>query len=111
MVLALVDQLFTQGEMTRRCRGITKLAGAPSCAIHPHDAARLGIADRSLVEVSTAHGALVMQARVSDETPERQILVPRGYDDLPVHTLCRWPRADAAAAVRPLLMAAAGGGA
>jgi NADH-quinone oxidoreductase subunit G len=109
LVLALVDRLFTQGEMTRRCRGITDLAGAPSCAIHPYDASRLGIADRALVEISTPHGALVIQARVTDETPPGQILAPRGYDYLPVHALCRWPRATAPVEVRPLLAAAARG--
>jgi NADH-quinone oxidoreductase subunit G len=110
MVLVSVDTLFTQGEMTRRCRGITDLAGAPSCAIHPHDASRLAITDRALVEVSTPHGALVIQARVSDETPPGQILVPRGYDYLPVHALFRWPHATAPVEVRPLLAVATRGG-
>ncbi|MDR7521994.1 MAG: NADH-quinone oxidoreductase subunit NuoG [Armatimonadota bacterium] len=109
--LVLTEQLFTQGVMTGRCRGITDLAGAPHCLIHPDDANRLGIRDRSLVELATAHGAVVLQARTSDVTLPGQVLVPRGYDAVPVHTLVRWPHPAAAVAVRPILPAAAGGGA
>jgi predicted molibdopterin-dependent oxidoreductase YjgC len=109
LILTLVDSLFTQGEMTRRCRGITDLAGAPSCAIHPQDASRLAIVDLSLVELSTPYGALVIQARISDDTVPGQVLVPRGYDYLPVHALCKWPIATAPVEVRPLLSIATRG--
>jgi NADH-quinone oxidoreductase subunit G len=109
LLLVALDNLFTQGTMTGRCQGLTDLAGSPECLIHPDDAARLGVADGALVELATAHGRLVMQARTSDITPVGQVLVPRGHEVAPVHTLLSWPDTAAAADVRPLTPTVAGG--
>jgi NADH-quinone oxidoreductase subunit G len=109
LLLVPMEQLFSQGTMTGRCRAIGDLAGPPHCLIHTEDAARLGVTDRLLVELVTADGRLVLQARVNDVTPPGQILVPHGRDDLPVHALLRWPHAAAAVDVRPLVPAPAGG--
>ena len=89
--------------MTGRSRGIRDLAGAPHCLIHPEDAARLAVTDRGLVEIRSAHGAVVVQARVVREAPAGHVLLPRGYDEVPVHALLRWPEAAARAEVRPLV--------
>ena len=99
----LIDRLFTHGSMTGRSRGIRDLAGAPSCSIHPDDAARLGVIDRALVEIRTPHGAVVVQARVSRETPLGHVLLPYGHDEVPVQTLLRWPDTAVRAEVRTLL--------
>jgi NADH-quinone oxidoreductase subunit G len=109
MLLVATDHLFMQGAMTGRCKGVIGLAGPPYCLMHPDDAARLGVNDRTLVELATAHGRLVLQARTSDATAVGQILVPRGYDSAPVHHLLRWPYAAAAVEVSPLVPASAGG--
>jgi anaerobic selenocysteine-containing dehydrogenase len=95
--------------MTGRCRGVASLAGAAHCLVHPEDASRLGVTDRSLVELATAYGRVVVEARISDATPPGQVLVPRGYRGAPVHELVRWPHAAAAGEVKPLVPAAAGG--
>jgi NADH-quinone oxidoreductase subunit G len=108
LILAPIDHLFTQGTTTGRCRGITALAGAPHCLIHPDDAARLGVAPGALVELVTEHGAAVLQARVTDATVPGQVLLPRGFDAVPAYALVRWPHAVAAVAVRPLDAVAAG---
>jgi NADH-quinone oxidoreductase subunit G len=109
LLLVPVDHLFTQGATTSRCRGVTVLAGAPHCLIHPDDAARLGVEDRALVELATAHAAVVLQARVADVTAPGQVLLPRGFDVIPAYALVRWPHAVAVVAVRPLVAAAVGG--
>jgi len=109
LVVVAVDHLFTQGTMTGRCRGVAGLAGAAHCLVHPDDARRLGVTDRSLVELATACGRVVVQARISDATPAGQVLLPRGYEGARAHQLVRWPHAAAAVEVRPLLSAAAGG--
>ncbi|MDR7482579.1 MAG: NADH-quinone oxidoreductase subunit NuoG [Armatimonadota bacterium] len=105
-----VDALFTRGTMTARCPGVAELAGPPQCVVHPDDAARLEIADGALVQVATAAGAVVLQARVSDETPAGQVLVPRRAEGLPIHHLVRWPEIVARATVRALVPAAIPGG-
>lgn len=106
--VVLVEQLFTHGSMTGRSRGIRDLAGAPHCLIHPDDAARLAVTDRGLVEIRSPHGAVVVQARVAREAPAGQVLLPRGYDEVPVHALVRWPETAARAEVRPLVATGTG---
>ena len=105
-----VDTLFTRGTMTGRCPGIAGLAGPPRCVVHPDDAVRLGLVDGALVEVATATGAVVLQARISDETPSGQVLVPRRAGGTPVGRLVRWPQIAARGTVRAVLPAAAAGG-
>jgi anaerobic selenocysteine-containing dehydrogenase len=102
LLLVVVEQLFTQGTMSSRCRGIGDLAGVPHCLVHPDDAARLDVPDRALVELAAEHGAVVLQARLSDSTLPGQVLVPRGYENAPVQALVRWPHPAALVQVRPL---------
>ncbi len=109
LLLVLTDHLFTQGSTTGRCRGVTDLAGAPHCLVHPDDAAGLGVAHRDLVELTTPHGSVVLLAQVSEVTVPGQILVPRGYDSVQATALVRWPRAAVEVHVRPLVLAGAGG--
>jgi anaerobic selenocysteine-containing dehydrogenase len=89
--------------MTGRSRGIRDLAGPPCCSIHPDDAAGLGIVDRALVEIRTPHGAVVVQARISREAPPGHVLLPLGYDEVPVQTLFRWPATAIRAEIRALV--------
>jgi NADH-quinone oxidoreductase subunit G len=109
VLLVLADHLFTRGSMTGRCRGVTDLAGASHCLVHPDDAARVGVDDRGLVELSTEYGSAVMLARVSDVTVPGQVLAPRGYENTGLNGLVRWPHPAIGVTVRPLFPAAAGG--
>jgi NADH-quinone oxidoreductase subunit G len=102
LLLVVVEHLFTQGSMTGRCRGISDLAGVPHCLVHPDDARRLEVADRALVELTTDHGSVALQARLSDATVPGQVLAPRGYEHAPVQALVRWPHPAAWVQVRPL---------
>ncbi|MDR7417775.1 MAG: NADH-quinone oxidoreductase subunit NuoG [Armatimonadota bacterium] len=109
LLVVAADHLFTQGTMTGRCQGVTALAGPPHCLVHPDDAVRLGLTDRAPVELTTTHGRLVLQARVSDATPAGQVTVPRGYESAPVQRLLQWPHVAAPVEVRLLGLAPAGG--
>ncbi len=109
LLLVVTDRLFTAGNMTGRCRGIAELAGAPHCLLHPTDAARLGVTDRVLVALATGSGSIVLQARLSDDTVPGQVLVPRGFDTVPVSALVRWPAIETRVEVRPLVPAPVGG--
>jgi NADH-quinone oxidoreductase subunit G len=103
LVLVMTGRLFTHGVMTGRCPGIAALAGVPHCVLHPDDAGRLGVADGSLVSLKTAHGSVALQARVRDETAPGQVIVPRGFDGVPVGALVRWPNGVAEVEVRPIV--------
>ncbi|MBM3450632.1 MAG: NADH-quinone oxidoreductase subunit NuoG [Armatimonadetes bacterium] len=75
--LVPVTSLFRLGEMTKRSPGLARLAGRPTATVHPLDAARWGIANGDEVEVAFDGRTARLFARVTDETREGQILVPR----------------------------------
>lgn len=102
LILVVADRLFTQGSMTGRCRGLNDLAGTAHCLIHPTDAARADVKDLGLVELVTEHASVVVQARVSGVTLPGQVLVYRGYDGVPVHTMVRWSPAPTGVEIRPV---------
>ncbi|MGH2404044.1 MAG: NADH-quinone oxidoreductase subunit NuoG [bacterium] len=102
LTLLLTERLFTGSSMKGRCAGITALAGAPHCLLHPADAERFGVADGALVRLVNASGAIAVVARHSDSVLRGQVIVPRGFDSVPVHSLIRWPSSAADVEVRPL---------
>ncbi|WP_431688059.1 molybdopterin-dependent oxidoreductase [Hahella sp. NBU794] len=48
----------------------------PYCAIHPHDAQRLGVAQNDLVRLRSHYGALIARADLTDEQQPGQLFVP-----------------------------------
>ncbi len=102
LTILIAERLFTQGGMKGRCPGISALAGPPHCLLHPVDATRLGIADGALVRLANASGSIALVARLSEDTLRGQVVVPRGFDGVPVHALVRWPSSVAEVEVRPL---------
>ncbi len=102
LVLAVSEHLFTRGSMTGRCPGLAELVGTAHCLIHPSDAARADVAHLDLVELATEHAALVVQARVSEDVPPGQVLLPRGHDTAPAGALVRWSPAPVGVQIRPI---------
>ncbi|MGQ0548977.1 MAG: NADH-quinone oxidoreductase subunit NuoG [Armatimonadota bacterium] len=102
LTLLITERLFTQGSMKGRCPGVSALAGPPHCLLHPADAARLGIADGAIVRLANTSGTIAVAARHSDDAPRGHVLVPGGFDAVPVHALVRWPSNAAEVEVRPL---------
>ncbi len=102
LVLLRVDRLFAAGSMSGRCRGLAGVAGPPHCVVHPSDAARLGVEDGALVELAAGDALLAVVARVGDATLPGQVLLPRGYDALPVNGLPAGADGWTRVALRPL---------
>ncbi|MGQ0548567.1 MAG: molybdopterin dinucleotide binding domain-containing protein, partial [Armatimonadota bacterium] len=88
--------------MKGRCPGITALAGAAHCLLHPADAEHLGIADGALVRLATTSGSIAVVARHSRGVLRGQVVVPRGFDGVPVNARIRWPSSAAEVEVRRL---------
>lgn len=58
--------------------------GPATVALHPNDAARLGLKEGETVRLSNEVGSLTLALRVSDEVPEGAALSPKG----------RWPKLE-----------------
>jgi formate dehydrogenase major subunit len=69
-------QHYHTGTMTRRADGLDGLVPHGRVEIHPEDARRLGIADGDRVRVSTRRGAIEVEARISERSPEGEVFVP-----------------------------------
>lgn len=48
-------------------------------AIHPDDAAALGVVDGETVRVATQAGATEVEAEISEEVRRGQVLIPHGF--------------------------------
>ncbi len=101
--LALVAgrRLFDRGTMAARCPGVRGQAGEPFVAVHPEDAARLGLRDGMPCEVRSPRGALRLAVRVWAGVHRGHAYAPRGYDSAPVSVLLD-ERGPVAVTVRPL---------
>ncbi|HKX17403.1 MAG TPA: molybdopterin-dependent oxidoreductase, partial [bacterium] len=87
LTLVTGTKLFDRATAAARCPGIRAQAGGPFVALHPDDAARLGVTDGSLCEVRGAHGVLRIAARAWAGLHPGHAYVPSGYDAAPVATL------------------------
>jgi NADH-quinone oxidoreductase subunit G len=87
LVLLTGARLFDRGTMAVRCPGIRSQAGGPQVAVHPDDAARLGVADGAPCEVRSARGALRLPARIWPGLRPGHVYIARGYDTAPVNIL------------------------
>jgi NADH-quinone oxidoreductase subunit G len=78
LVLIPVTALFRLGEMTRRSPGLVDLAGRAAAVLHPADAARAGVSTGDEIEIVSDGRTERLVARVTEDTREGQVLVPRG---------------------------------
>jgi formate dehydrogenase major subunit len=60
---------YHTGTQTRRSRGFDEVFGEELIELNPDDAARLGIADREMVRVTSRRGTLDVKAWVTDRSP------------------------------------------
>jgi len=85
--LVVGTRLFDRGTMALRCPGVRGQAGEPFVALHPDDAARLGIGDGVACEVRSPRGALRLPVRIWAGLHPGQAYVPRGYESAPAAIL------------------------
>jgi predicted molibdopterin-dependent oxidoreductase YjgC len=64
------------GSMTRRVAALDWLVPGATVEVHPADAARLGIGDDQRVRVRSRRGAILAQARVTEDIAEGTVFVP-----------------------------------
>jgi formate dehydrogenase major subunit len=67
------------GAMTRHASMLDAIAPEALATLHPHDAARLGIADGTMVDLATRHGAVRARARLSAEVSRGQVFMPFAF--------------------------------
>jgi len=108
LILLTGSRLFDRGTMARRCLGIRGQAGEPFVALHPDDAARLGVADGMPCQVQSPRGHLRVAARIWSGLCPGQAFIPRGYETAPVQALLD-ERGPVTVTVRALITADAAG--
>lgn len=88
-ILTTGRQLFHYhtGTMTRRSKGIDAVAPEAFVELNPEDAARLGVADRQHLRVSSRRGAIELKARVSEIVPPRVVFIPFHYAEAAANKL------------------------
>jgi NADH-quinone oxidoreductase subunit G len=101
-------RLFDRGTMAVRCPGIRDQAGDPFVALHPDDAARLGLAEGAPCDVRSGRGALRLSARIWGGVQPGHAYVPLGYETAPVNALLD-ERGTIRVTIRPLVGAEAAG--
>ena len=67
---------YQSGTQTRRIAELQELAPEPVAEIHPQTAARLGLADKGEVALTTRRGSIRVTARLSPEIREDTVFVP-----------------------------------
>lgn len=55
--------------------------GEPFAELHPADAAALGVTDADIVEVASAHGRVLVRARITDRQRRGAVFVPMHWND------------------------------
>ena len=67
---------FHTATMTRHCKPLSAIVPEGFVEINQEDAGKLGISDKSLVEVSLRRGKIKTKARVTDKVPSGIIFMP-----------------------------------
>jgi ferredoxin-nitrate reductase len=67
---------------TAKCEKLVRRDPAPFVEVHPDDAARLGVAEGEVVQVSSRRGTIRVAARLSDAVAPGQLFLPFHWGDL-----------------------------
>ncbi|HIJ64716.1 MAG TPA: formate dehydrogenase subunit alpha, partial [Candidatus Hydrogenedentes bacterium] len=78
---------FHTGTMTRRSRLLEREERFPFVEIHPEDAAKIGVADRQPVAVSTRRGEITALARVTDVVVPGVLFMTFHFEEGPANAL------------------------
>jgi len=78
---------YHTGTMTRRVEGLNKIAPECFVEISPKDAAKYGLSDGDMVEVTSRRGKVVAKVKVSDMARKGVIFMPFHYSEAPANML------------------------
>ena len=78
---------YHTGTMTRRSTGLNTIAPEAFVEINPADADELGVADGTMIKVSSRRGAINLKARVSTIVPPKVVFIPFHYTEAAANLL------------------------
>jgi formate dehydrogenase alpha subunit len=78
---------YHTGTMTRKVKGLNILRSEELVAINPADAAELGIADCSMVNVTSRRGSVTAKAKVTGASPRGTIAMTFHFAESPTNVL------------------------
>jgi formate dehydrogenase alpha subunit len=78
---------YHTGTMTRQVGILEREAPEPLLEINPEDAARLGIRNRDMVEISSRRGTLTIRAEVTGRVPRRVVFSTFHFHEAPINLL------------------------
>ncbi|MEW6547005.1 MAG: formate dehydrogenase subunit alpha [Bacillota bacterium] len=78
---------YHTGSMTRRSRGLQAIRPHPYVEVHPETAARLGVRDGDMVEVTSRRGSICLRALVTDRTAPGVVFIPFHYAEAAANVL------------------------
>jgi len=78
---------YNFGSMTRRTPCIEKIRSEALADVHPVDAERLGISERSWIRIKSRRGEVKVRATISDRVQVGTIFMPYHYAEVPINNL------------------------
>lgn len=78
---------YNFGSMTRRTQSIDRISPEALAEVHPDDAEKLGIEDRSWIRMVSRRGEVTTRAIISDRVQQGTIFIPYHYQEVPVNNL------------------------
>ncbi|UCD86254.1 MAG: formate dehydrogenase subunit alpha [Desulfobacterales bacterium] len=75
------------GSMSRRITALSRERPEAFVEINPKDAKRLGVANRKPVRVVSRRGRITLNARFTDDIPEKMVYIPFHFTEAPANIL------------------------
>jgi formate dehydrogenase alpha subunit len=96
---------FHTGTLSRQTEGLEKLSPPAPFEINPEDAAREGITEGDMVEVSSRRGTVTARAVVTERSPKGTVFMPFHFREAPANVLTN-PALDPVAKIPELKVCA-----
>ncbi len=78
---------YNSGTMTRKVKGLNSISPEVITEIHPLDAEKNGIADGSMVKITSRRGEIASRVRLTRKSPEGFVFVPFHFGETAVNIL------------------------
>ena len=78
---------YNFGSMTRRTPSIEKICPEALADVHPEDAKRLGITERSWIRIKSRRGDVKVRATISDRVQVGTVFMPYHFAEVPINNL------------------------
>jgi predicted molibdopterin-dependent oxidoreductase YjgC len=78
---------YHTGTMTRRSKGLDRIAPEPFIEVNPADASVLGVKNGEILTVTSRRGMIRVKARVSNIVPQKVVFIPFHYREAAANLL------------------------